>query len=54
MLKAGKKEHKVEVDDDEVEHQLSLKAVLPIHKFNKFDISIHTVFPEVYCRGGVG
>lgn len=26
-LKADKKEHKVEVDDDEAEHQLSLKAV---------------------------
>ncbi|XP_017330464.1 nucleophosmin 1b isoform X1 [Ictalurus punctatus] len=27
VLKADKKEHKVEVDDDEVDHQLSLKAV---------------------------
>lgn len=27
VLKAEKKEHKVEVDDDEVDHQLSLKAV---------------------------
>lgn len=26
-LKADKKEHKVELDDDEAEHQLSLKAV---------------------------
>lgn len=30
-LKADKKEHKVEVDDDEAEHQLSLKAVRQIH-----------------------
>lgn len=27
VLKADKREHKVEVDDDEVDHQLSLKAV---------------------------
>ncbi|KAK7137604.1 hypothetical protein R3I94_013302 [Phoxinus phoxinus] len=48
-LKADKKEHKVELDDDESEHQLSLKAVcLGAEAEDKF----HTVEMEGLTYGG--
>ncbi|XP_026061093.1 nucleophosmin-like isoform X1 [Carassius auratus] len=48
-LKAGKKEHKVELDDDEAEHQLSLKAVcLGAEAEDKF----HTVEMEGLAYDG--
>ncbi|XP_052471449.1 nucleophosmin isoform X1 [Carassius gibelio] len=48
-LKPGKKEHKVELDDDEAEHQLSLKAVcLGAEAEDKF----HTVEMEGLAYDG--